>query len=95
MVVRDEQRGGTHKDHRLEHFARMHDSQRQGTDGHEVDADDAMLGVQATGNEVLAVQPVEERPEDCGGSMGIAYDSVRHEIAPLPDQADGVARNAA
>jgi hypothetical protein len=98
MVVRDEQCGGTHKDCRLEHFARMHGCLRQGTDGHEVDTDDAMLGVQATGDEVLAVQPVEEWPEDRGGIPStwpfarviVPLPSQKHRFSPTPHNRVGV-----
>ena len=56
--------GSVHEDQGFEDLAWMHDSQCQGADRDDVDADDGMLGIQSADQELFAVQSRKERPED-------------------------------
>ena len=67
VIVGTNPGAGVHQDQRFEYFARMHDGQGQGADRDDVDADEAVLGIQSTDQEVLSVQPRKERPEDSSG----------------------------
>ena len=73
VIVGTDPGGGIHQDQRFEHFAWMHDGQRQGADGDNVDADNAVLGIQSADEEVFTVQSRKERPEEsrsgCRGSQ--------------------------
>ena len=64
VIVRTNPGGGIHQDQRFEDFAGMHDGQGQGADRDDVDADDAVLGIQPADEELLTVQSRKERPED-------------------------------
>ena len=63
---------GIHQDQRFEHLAWMHDGQGQGADRHDVHADDAVLRIHSTDQELLAIQSSKEwsengRSSDRGG----------------------------
>lgn len=47
--------GGIHEDQGFEHFPRMDERQGQGPDRDHIDADHAMLAIQATDDELLAI----------------------------------------
>ena len=63
VIVRTNPGGGIHEDQRFEHFAWMHDGQRQGADGDDIDPDDAVLRIQSADEELFAVQSGKERPQ--------------------------------
>ena len=63
VIVGTDPGSGIHQDQRFEHLAGMHDGQGQGADRDDVDADDAVLGIQPADQELLAVQSRKERPE--------------------------------
>ena len=64
VVVGTNPGSGIHQDQWFEHLAWMHDGQGQGPDRDDVDADDAVLGIQSTDQELFTVQSRKERPED-------------------------------
>ena len=71
VIVGTNPGSGVHQDQRFEHLARMHDGQGQRADRDDVDADDAVLGIQPADQELLAVQSRKERPENaCSGDRG-------------------------
>ena len=67
VIVRTDPGGSVHQDQRFEHFAGMHDGQGQGADRHDIDPDDAVLGIEPADQELLAVQVRKQGPEDSGG----------------------------
>lgn len=52
-----------HQDQRLEDFSRMHDRHRKGAHGDDIDADDAMFGIEPADQELFAIQTLKERSE--------------------------------
>src|SRR4051812_19204335 len=64
MIVRTDPGGGVHQNQRLEYFSRMHDGQGQRTDRDDVDPDDVVFRIEPADQEVFAVQPGKERPEN-------------------------------
>jgi hypothetical protein len=47
---------GIHEQERLKHLSRMHEGQRQCTDGHEIDPDRGMFRIEAADHKVFTVQ---------------------------------------
>ena len=71
VIVGTNPGSGVHQDQRFEHLARMHDGQGHRADRDDVDADDAVLGIQSADQELFTVQSRKERPENgCSGDRG-------------------------
>ena len=71
VIVGTDPGHGIHQNQRFEHLARMHNGQRQGADGDDIDADDAVLRIQPADQELLAIESRKERSEDgCSGDRG-------------------------
>lgn len=76
MVMGTEPGGSIHEDQGFEDFAGMHDRKRERTNGHEIDPDYAMLGIQPTDQELLTIQAGKAGPED-GVRFGRVVDGHR------------------
>lgn len=72
MVMGTDTGRSIHEDERLEDFTRMHDNQRQGADRHDIDADDAVFGIQPAYEKLLTIQTFKAGPEQArGGNRGL------------------------
>ena len=87
MIVGTDPGDGVHQDQRFEDFTWMHDGQGQGADRDDIDADDAVLGIQPADQELLAIQsckqgrsrsaaPTEVRSGEEGGMARFCRTSV-------------------
>ena len=69
VIMRTEPGTGIHEDQRLKDFARMHNRQVQRASRDDIDADELVLGVQATDEELFPVQTGKQRQEDRGSTF--------------------------
>ena len=67
VVVRTQPGRGIHQNQGFEDFSGMNDGQGQRPDRHDIDPDDAVLGIEPADQELLAVQVRKQGPEDSGG----------------------------
>ena len=58
-------RGAIQEDRGFEDFPRMDDAEREGADGHDVDADDGVFRIQTGDQELFAIETLKERTENC------------------------------
>lgn len=93
MIVDADEGGAIQQDRRFEDFARMDDADRERANGHDVDADDGMFGVQTGDKELFPIETVIERPEYGCGVRRIADDDRRIGAGAPRHQLESVARN--
>ena len=68
VVIGTNESGRIHQDQRLKDFARMDNRQGQRTDRHDINANDAVFGIQSADEELLSIQPFKARPEQARGA---------------------------
>lgn len=82
MIVDTDQGGAIQQDRRFEDFARMDDADRERANGHDVDADDGMFGVQTGDKKLFTIETVIKGPKYGGRSRGIADDDRSYQRLP-------------
>ena len=71
MIVGTNEGGRVHEDQRLKDFPRMHDGQGQGANRDDINADDAVLGIEPTDDELFSIQAFKAGPEKAGGAVEV------------------------
>lgn len=70
MIVRTQSGASVHEDKGLEDFARVNDRQSQGADRNDVEANDAMFGIEPADHELFTVDALEAGSKERGGRHG-------------------------
>ncbi len=93
MIVGANDRGAIQEDRGFEDFARMDDAERERANGHDIDADDGVFGVQTGDEELFTIETVKERTEYGGRPRGIADEHRWVRASVARHELECVARN--
>lgn len=88
-------RAGVEEDRRFEDFTRVHNAEGERTDRDDIDADDGVLGIETTDEELFTIEPIKARAQRGGRGNGITKQAAGSGVTTLSYERDPVARNEA
>ena len=86
-------RGAIQEDRGFEDFARMDNAEREGANGHDIDADDGVFGVETGDKELFTIETVKEGTEYACRPRRIADENRRVRASVARHKLQRVARN--